>query len=62
MSDEKTPVQELVEEWLSLDKKRNLRDVTYSWLGLTQKGKTSITAEVDKEAICPEEEESVAKP
>ena len=41
MDKNKTTVEELVEEWLSYDKKRNLRETTYSWLGITKKVKTS---------------------
>jgi hypothetical protein len=56
---EKTPIQRLVEEWVSLDKKRDLRDATHSWLGLKYRARTSKQAEADKESICPKEEAQV---
>jgi hypothetical protein len=55
MSKNKTPIQQLVEEWLSLDKKRDLRDATYSWLRLPRKVKTSMP-ETGKETACPDKQ------
>lgn len=54
---EKTPIQRLVEEWVSLGKKRDLRDAIHSWLGLKHRTRTSKQAEADKEPICPKKEE-----
>jgi hypothetical protein len=58
---EKTPIQKLVEEWLSLDKKRNLRDETYSWLRLTRKPMTSTPTQNDGKIVCPEKQEAAAE-
>ena len=52
MDKNKTTVEELVEEWLSYDKKRNLRETTYSWLGITKKVKTS-TPKNKEDKVCP---------
>jgi len=59
MSPHKSPVQQLVEEWLSLDEKRDLRDATYSWLRLTNKPRASIPPENNMKPACPEKEEVV---
>ena len=58
MDKNKTTVEELVEEWLSYDKKRNLRETTYSWLGITKKVKTS-TPKNKEDKVCPRSEDTV---
>ena len=58
MDKNKTTVEELVEEWLSYDKKRNLRETTYSWLGITKKVKPS-TPKNKEDKVCPRSEDTV---
>jgi hypothetical protein len=52
-------VEELVKEWLSLDRKRNLRSAAYTWLRIAKETQTSLP---DGEAGCPEEQKPATKP
>jgi hypothetical protein len=52
----KTPVEELVEQWLSFDKKRNLRDEAHAWLGLKDRPATSTPTHDDEKIVCKEKQ------
>lgn len=58
---EKTPVKQLVDEWLSLDKRQNLRDALHEWLALAKVSELAERAKPEPEFTKNQFEEALKK-